>query len=180
MSLTRDLLYATDCVAFAHDRLKFEPEPWQAQAMNSTSLQIILNCSRQSGKSTSTSIKALHTALYDPGLVLIASRSLRQSSLLFSKCTNFLKQLEPVEVLEEDNRLSCTLRNGSRIVSLPGDAATVRGFSNPKLTILDEAAQIADDFYAAIRPMLSHGGRLMLLSSPFGRRGFFFEVDEGR
>jgi hypothetical protein len=176
MSLARDLIHAADCVAFARDRLGFEPEPWQARAMRSTAKQIALNVSRQAGKSTSTAIIALHTALFDPGLVLIASRSQRQSRELFAKVTTFLKKLEPVVELDEDNRLSCALKNGSRIVSLPGDGATVRGFSAPKLVIEDEAAQVDDSFYGAIRPMLSHGGRLMLLSTPFGRRGHFFEA----
>jgi hypothetical protein len=134
MTLARDLVHAGDCVAFAQDRLGFEPEPWQAQAMRSTSKQIALNVCRQAGKSTSTAIIALHTALFDPGLCLIAPRSLRQSRELFAKVASFLKQLEaPAVELEEDNRLSCTLRNGARIVSLPGDAATVRGFSSGPL-----------------------------------------------
>jgi len=176
MNLLDDVRYAGDCVAFARERLGFEPEPWQCQLMRSTSRMIALACSRQSGKSTSTAILALHSALYNKGDIVIASRSLRQASLLFSKITGFLKLLEPVVELSEDNRLSCTLLNGNRILSLPGDAATVRGISNPQWTLLDEAAQIDDNFYAAVRPFLAHGGRIAVLSSPFGRRGFFFEI----
>ena len=90
-----------------------------------------------------------------PGLVLLVSPSLRQSRELFAKVIGFLKELEPVEQLEEDNNSSCTLANGARIVSLPGDPDTVRGFSAPKLIIKDEAAYIGDAMQAAIDPMLA-------------------------
>jgi hypothetical protein len=78
-----------------------------------------------------------------PGLVLLVSPSLRQSRELFGKVIGFLKRLEPVEQLEEDNKSSCTLANGARMVSLPGDPDTVRGFSAPKPIIKDEAAYIS-------------------------------------
>jgi superfamily II DNA or RNA helicase len=71
------------------------------------------------------------------------------------------------------------LRNGSRIQSLPGKEATIRGYSGVDLLIVDEASRVTDDLYNAIRPMLAvSDGRLALLSTPFGRRGFFFNVWE--
>jgi hypothetical protein len=118
----------------------------------------------------------LHQAVYDPGLVLLVSPSLRQSRELFAKVIGFLKNLEPVEQLEEDNKSSCTLANGARIVSLPSDPDTVRGFSAPKLIIKDEAAYISDAMQAAIDPMLAVSeGRLIEMSSPNGKRGHFYE-----
>ena len=43
------------------------------------------------------------------------------------------------------------------------------------MLILDEAARVPDELYAALRPMLAvGGGRLVLLSTPFGKRGFFW------
>jgi hypothetical protein len=42
------------------------------------------------------------------------------------------------------------------------------------LLILDEAARIPDALYYSVRPMLAvSGGRIVLLSTPFGKRGFF-------
>ena len=104
LDLALDLAHALDPVAFVQDRLKFEPDPWQAQLLRSQSLWILLNCCRQSGKSTTTAALALHTAIYNPGLTLLVSPSLRQSKELFAKVTGFLKDLEPAEVLEEDNK----------------------------------------------------------------------------
>jgi hypothetical protein len=48
--------------------------------------------------------------------------------------------------------------------------------SGAALLIVDEAARVDDGLYYAIRPMLAvSGGRLMMLSTPFGKRGVFFE-----
>ena len=48
--------------------------------------RLLLNCSRQSGKSTVIGVLAVHQALYAPGnLVLLLSPSLRQSGELFKK-----------------------------------------------------------------------------------------------
>jgi hypothetical protein len=172
----RRVAWALDAVSFAEDRLGFYPDPWQGQLLRSRSQWIMLNCCRQSGKSTTSAIVALHQAIYDPGLVLCVSPSLRQSRELFAKVIGFLKDLEPVEPLEEDNKSSCELCNGSRIVSLPGDPDTVRCYSAPKLVITDEAAYVSDAMQAALAPMLAvSGGRQIDMSSPNGRRGYFFE-----
>ena len=79
--------------------------------------------------------------------------------------------------LLEDNKLSMTLANQSRIVSLPGDQSTVRGYSGVTLILEDEASQVSDDFHAAILPMLIiNNGQLITMSTPFGKRGFFFDA----
>src|SRR6266568_7055514 len=98
------LVHGADPVAFAEDRLRFRPDLWQASVLRSTAPWLLLNCCRQSGKSTTTAIVALHSALFDPGLVLLVSPSLRQSKELFSKVIGFLRDLEPAEVLDEDNK----------------------------------------------------------------------------
>jgi hypothetical protein len=81
---------------------------------------------------------------------------------------------ETVSEVEEESALRIELGNGSRIISLPGSEATVRTYSKVALLVLDEAARVPDGLYAAVRPMLAvSGGRLVLLSTPFGKRGFF-------
>jgi hypothetical protein len=71
------LTWALDPVSFAEDRLNFIPDPWQRRLLRSRSSWLLLNCCRQSGKSTTTAIVALHQAIYGPGLVLCVSPSLR-------------------------------------------------------------------------------------------------------
>jgi hypothetical protein len=45
--------------------------------------------------------------------------------------------------------------------------------------ILDEAARVDDGLYHAVRPMLAvSGGSLIMLSTPAGKRGAFFEAWE--
>ena len=81
--------------------------------------------------------------------------------------------------VRQESALTLELQTGSRIVCLPGNEATVRGFSAVSLLVVDEAARVSDALYQGVRPMLAvSGGRLVLLSAPFGRRGFFFEEVE--
>lgn len=167
-----------DAVLMAN-RAGVEPDAWQADLLRSGAGQIILNCSRQAGKSTISSILANHEALYtDDSLILLLSPSLRQSQELFRKVKEGYAALESPylpQTVEESN-LRTEFENGSRIVALPGKEATIRGFSGVRLLIVDEASRVPDELYQAVRPMLAvSGGRIVLLSTPFGRRGFFFE-----
>jgi hypothetical protein len=60
---------------------------------------------------------------------------------------------------------------------LPGSEKTVRGLSAASLVIIDEASRVADELLVATRPMLATtNGRLIALSTPAGRRGFFYEA----
>lgn len=177
--LERDFLRALDPVAFSQ-AIGIDPDPWQAAVLRSSDRRLLLNCCRQAGKSTTTATKALHTAIYRPhSLILLGSPSLRQSSELFRKvreCYSRYSGVGDPPKLTEDNKLSLTMTNGSRIVSLPGDPATVRGYSGVTLFLEDEASQVPDEFYAAILPMLMIGdGQLILMSTPFGKRGHFYD-----
>ena len=141
---------------------------------------MILNCSRQSGKSTISAVLGLHQAIYTPNsLVLLLSPSLRQSQELFRKIKDIYNALESPAMPKpiEESALRLELDNGSRIVALPGTESTVRGFSNVALLICDEAAACEDSLFFSIKPMLAvSGGRIILLSTPRGKRGFFHDV----
>ncbi len=54
----------------------------------------------------------------------------------------------------QESQLKIELANGSRILCLPGEEATIRGFS-PNLLVIDEASRVPDDLYRAVRPMLA-------------------------
>lgn len=177
-SLAADLRLALDRVEFASS-LGLGPDPWQERLLRSTAPRVLLNCSRQSGKSTMSAVLALHRALYFPGsLVLCLAPSERQSKELFAKVAESYRRLRgtPAAKLASDRKLGMHLPNGSRIEALPGSEKTVRGFSGTSLLIVDEAARVDDELYYAVRPMLAvSGGSLMMLTTPYGKRGVFFE-----
>jgi len=180
-AIAADLARALDPVLLA-EQAGIVPDPWQANVLRSTSSRLLLNCSRQSGKSTITSVLAVHTALYEAGsLVLLLSPSLRQSGELFKKCLATYKDLGRPVSPESETALTLTLENGSRIVSLPGSKdGNIRGYSGVDLLVIDEAAWVADSLYMSVRPMLAvSGGRLIALSTPHGTRGWLYEAWRG-
>lgn len=155
-------------------------DPWQRRALSTTARNILLLSSRQAGKSTVSAIMALHTAVYDPGsLVLILSPGERQSKRLLRVIRRYYSGLRTVAPTAREGLLSLEFRNGSEIHALPGREGTIRGYSDVDLLIVDEAARVPDELYSAVRPMLAvSGGRLIALSTPFGKRGWFWEAHE--
>jgi len=178
-ALIEDFIITADPVEFAVRRLDFSPDPWQGDVLRSQAGKLLMNCCRQSGKSTVTAILALHEALFKlDQLILLLSPSLRQSRELFRKVQEFLAiyqvNAQSKVKLPEDNKLECQFENLSRIVSLPSAERTIRGFSAANLIIIDESSRVEDEVYYTIRPMLAvSGGRIILLSTPFGKRGHF-------
>lgn len=173
-----DLLHTLHPVKWAKDVLNFKADNWQQQVLESAEKQIILNVTRQGGKSTVTAIKALHRAIYYPkSLILVISPSLRQSGEFFRKIKDSLQQLKDKPTLVEDNKLSLQLRNSSRIVSLPSSEATIRGFSAVDMLLFDEFARVDEELYQAVRPMLAiSNGQIILLSTPNGRSNEFYNI----
>jgi hypothetical protein len=155
------------------------PDPWQTKLLTARWTRALLLCSRQSGKSTVAGALGLRTALLEPNsLILLLSPTQRQSGALFrDKVKRLYHDLGQPMALKQESALTLELVNGSRIVSLPGDESTIRGYSGVSLLIVDEAARVSDSLYLSIRPMLAVSrGRLICLSTPWGRRGFFFEA----
>jgi hypothetical protein len=183
MQLAASLARALDPVRLAR-AAGIDPDDWQADALRTSAAQLLLLAARQSGKSTVSALLAIYEAIYrPPALVLLLAPALRQSQELFLKVLAALHALgASAPAVAAESALRLELANGSRIISLPGaNDATVRGYSNVALLIVDEAARVSDPLYMALRPMLAiSGGRLVLLSSPFGKRGFFHhEYTEG-
>jgi hypothetical protein len=173
----RDHLYALDAVEFAR-AAGIEPDPWQARVLRSHASRLLLNASRQSGKSTIVGTLACHTALYQPGsLTLMVSPTQRQSGELFRKALAVYRALgRPVDA-QAESALQLELENGSRIVALPGREDTIRSYSGVRLLLIDEASRVKTESYMSVRPMLATSqGRLITLSSPFGSRGWWYDT----
>ena len=159
------------------------PDAWQADVIRKRPHNLLLNCSRQAGKSSTVAAGVVDNALNPGTLTLILSPSERQSIELLSVVKGIYGRIGMgAEDVESESGKQVRLTNGSRIVALPGgNEGNVRGFSAVSLLIVDEAARVSEDLYRAVRPMLAVSkGKLWVLSTPFGKRGFFFkEWSEG-
>jgi hypothetical protein len=158
-----------------------EPDDWQASVLRSDAQRMLLLASRQAGKSSVVAALALQTALLRPrSPVLLLSPSQRQSGELFRKIVDLFGALDRPMGVSAESALRLELSNGSRVVSLPGDEKNIRGFSGVALLVIDEAARVEDALYCSVRPMLAVSqGRLVALSTPFGKRGWFHDEWHG-
>lgn len=83
-----------DVVLFAQRRLGFYPDAVQERVLRTCEPRVLLNCTRQWGKSTVTAVKALHYVwTHAGGLVLVAAPSARQSGELIRKVKGFAGML---------------------------------------------------------------------------------------
>lgn len=151
-------------------------DPWQRAAVSSTARSQLWNVTRQGGKDLTAGLAAAHQAAYSPGsTTLILAPSQRQSVETLAVARALLRHLGRPEA-ESESRVK--LANGARIVAVPGGEGghSIRGFTI-SLLVCNEASRISDEVYAAARPMLATtGGRLLALSTPHGRRGWWAEA----
>lgn len=178
-STSDDLAYSLDSVLWTKEVLGFKPDNWQAKLLRSRQRKIILNCSRQSGKSTTCAALGLHESIYRrPSFGLVIAPSQDQSAELMMKFDEFRGAVElPSEYLSTDTKLAVKFANGNRFVARPGSEKTARSFSAVTLLLEDESSRVLDDLYNTVRPMLAvSNGRHILMSTPFGKRGHFFKI----
>ena len=176
-SLALDFARALDPTLIARDVGLDQLDPWQAKLIDEPPKRLLCCCGRQVGKSTAAAVCALN-AVHLPGTGNgRADRpSLRQSVELFRTFHAMYQRLpgRPAAQYETLSRLE--LENGSRVISLPGSEKTVRGLASVDLIVIDEAARVDDDLLAATRPMLAvSNGSLFALTTPAGKRGWFYE-----
>jgi Terminase large subunit, T4likevirus-type, N-terminal len=178
MLIACDFARAVDPVLLATD-CGITPDPWQADLLRAAPRRGLLLASRQSGKTTATSILALHRALYTPdALIVIVSPSQRQSAEMLRTIRLLHSKLDDAPALDTESVLKIEFRTGSRIMALPGTSDTIRGLAGAALVVIDEAARVDDELLAAVRPMLATNaaGSLIALTTPAGRRGWYYEA----
>lgn len=179
MLLANDLSRALDPTLFAADCGLPDLDPWQSNLLRNDPARVLLLASRQAGKSSTVSIKASHLATTCPGsLILVLSPSQNQSAELLRSIKLRLTAVGTEASFDAESVLRCQLRNGSRIISLPGSPTSARGYAAADLIILDEASRIDDELITAVKPILAtskNGGQFWALTTPAGRRGWFHE-----
>lgn len=170
----------SDCKSRRNAKNRINLDEWQEEILK-TSGNICLCSGRQTGKSTIISIKAGEAAVNNKNFsVLIISATERQAEELFIKVLMYLDDNYKSYIKKGSDRPTkhqIKLNNGSIIRCLPTGLTGlgIRGFTI-NLLIADEAAFIPDEVWSAVTPMLlTTGGDIILLSTPFGRRGYFYE-----
>jgi hypothetical protein len=156
--------------------LGLDLDDWQQDIIRAHGAQLVL-CSRQSGKSHSVAIRALHDLLYrTDSMVVAASPTEEQSKELFRRLTGFYDAVPGVPPAVTRNTTELELSTGARCCAVPGSERTIRSKSAVTLLIIDEASRIDDSLISAVTPMLATtDGDLIALTTPFGRRGWFYE-----
>ena len=154
------------------------PDPWQSELIRDELNWWLLLLTRQGGKTKAISALALATAINRKrALVLVLTPSERQSKEVLRCVSDYYLGLYgaplPSDVI---TTLKIELANGSRVVALPGaDDRTIRVFAGVDLILVDEAARVPDDLFHAVIPMLAtSGGRLIAASTPWFKRGYFY------
>ena len=157
--------------------------PYQKSFITSPKKRKIWISSRQVGKSWSVALLACFKALSKQnGLSICISVNSRSASELISKCRQFA---ESIKILSE-GRIDYTasydtihFSNGSRVMSLPSTADSLRGWS-AQCVIIDEAAFVwrLDDILQGIAPTLTRdqNSELILTTTPAGKNGAFYEL----
>lgn len=162
---------------FCEEKLGIKLDSWQKEILEEEK-NIAIRAGRQVGKSLAVSMKASFYALEnDNKTVLIVAASQRQASLLFEKVKSFFVEHFPDTILEEPTITRLRLKNKTTIYSLPAGRTgyAIRGFSID-LLIADEAAFISESVWLALIPMLAvTRGKIILLSTPWGKGGFFWK-----
>lgn len=154
---------------------------WQREAMDPLAKRVLMLTCRQAGKSTVVGAKVLCEARYSfDALELITCPAQDQSKELMKKVEMFQSQDPTMPKMIHDGAFEKEYENRSRIVALPGSERSVRGFSKPRKIVVDEAARVADETIYALRPMMIGAGtELLLLTTPFGKRGYFYRMWTG-
>ena len=155
---------------------------WQREVIEHDG-NVTLRTGRQVGKSTVVAEKAVRFALGNVGVViLVIAASQRQAGLLFDKVRGTLELHEGESIFKEPPTLTkILLTNGSKILCLPAGKTGhfIRGYT-VDLLIADEAAYIPEIVWNSVIPMIAVSrktrgfGWLFLLSTPFGKGGFFY------
>jgi len=162
---------------FCKQNLGMKLDKWQEMLIQEKEKNIVIRAGRQVGKSTGVALKAFFYAVEnDHKTVLIVAASQRQSGLLFEKVKSIFLECAEEMIAENPTQTKLVLTNGTRIYSLPAGRTgyTIRGFSID-LLIADEAAFIAEAVWVALIPMLAvTQGKVILLSTPFGKGGYYY------
>jgi phage FluMu gp28-like protein len=141
--------------------------------------------SRQSGKSFAAALRAVVKCSENHTQYIILSKGERQSRMFMEKVRDFCQAFKELKVLREfrlseesdDKTMEVYFpHNGSRIIGLPANPDTARGYSGH--IVLDEFAFHGDarKIFSACFPIITRGYSIEVISTPNGTAGKFYEI----
>jgi phage FluMu gp28-like protein len=158
--------------------------PFQRAVVESPARFVWANWSRQVGKSFAFSLRRILRGLKRGRSQLLLSASQRQSDELMEKIRRHCQVLRLAVGFSSEfwrgtnmKRSQASLPNGVRVIGLPANPQTVRGFTGD--VFLDEFAMHRDDraIWAAMLPTVLRGeGELDVASTPKGMKSVFYEL----
>ena len=167
-----------DPVLFTEVVLGLKSFRYQEKLLRDQSKRLVACMGRQTGKTTTIAIKAVHLAFSNADVtVLITAPSRRQSIIMFSKIASFIFRTVLRKSVVRSTQTTIQLSNGSEIIALPCSEHLLRGFT-AHMVIVDEASFIPEEVVTNILyPMLATtNGSLILLSTPWGKDHFFYRA----
>ena len=169
MNNVREIAYRVDPVLWVREILNMTPTAWQETFLRAPlGASILALTARQVGKTTTAAWAIAHYMLFTAGsLSVVACPAQRQSKEAVRRVKEALIKADAK--LKSDNVYEIELENGSRVLALPGSDDSIRGLTVDGWIIGDEAARLADDLIAALRPMRARHPRRGLPCCP--RRG---------
>ena len=170
---------------------QFLMDSYQKKVVRDRSRRRIIVKSKKIGMSTCITAEGLHATIIQPKLqVIFVSTGDRVAKELLGKTYDHLYSmpiaLQPynlgVKSAEKESAEMAQFANGSRIISLPSrDPGHIRGFGlrgTKTKVYVDEYAHVDNDkdLWVVVRDFAIIGGDVTLNSTPFGKRGKFYEL----
>ena len=159
--------------------------PYQERWLEDDSQLKIAVWSRQTGKSFAAALRAVLKCINKHTQYIILSKGERQSRLFMEKVKDFCESFKAAKMVRGYRELPITddkamevffPHNHSRIIGLPANPDTARGYSGN--VVLDEFAFHGDarKIYAACLPIITRGYSIEVISTPNGTAGKFYEI----
>ena len=181
MNKTREIAYRIDPVLWVREILGVTPATWQETFLRAPrGASILALTARQVGKTTTAAWAIAHFMRFTPGsLSVIACPAQRQSAEAVRRVREAL--IKAGVELESDNVYGLELKNGSRVLALPGSDDSIRGLTVDGWIVADEAARLPNDLIAALRPMRARRpqARFAMLSTAWSRTDPFWTAWAG-
>ncbi len=167
-------------------RVPFAPYEFQKDIINSFAnyKDVIVTVSRQCGKTTCAAAFILWFAMFNPNsTILVVANKQVQAQEIIERIKFFYENMDENNWLRsgivEYNKQSIVFDNGSRIISRATTKDAGRGLSL-SLLYIDEMGfippRIAQEFWTAISPTLSTGGKCIVTSTPNGDTDIFSQL----